>query len=97
MSNFKTYAIPFISHESKTLYWSLYNNLGGGFFCTVDEVAPLASLLYLDDCKRVWEYLSLHGLLYEGKKVIADTDKKAYIEALGKPVLTNLTIPKKVW
>lgn len=99
MNNFKTYAIPFIYNHNtaKTLYWNLYDDLSGGFFCTVDEVAPLASLLYLDDCKTVWHYLGKHGLLFEGKQVLIDKIKIGYIKSLGKPVLTNLNIPKTVW
>ena len=55
-----TYAIPFVSNQeiSKTLYWNLYDDLSGGYFCTADQIAPLADLLYSDDCRRVWEYLS---------------------------------------
>lgn len=94
-----TYAIPFISNHniSKGLYWNLYDDLSGGYFCTLDEVAPLADLLYLDDCKRVWEYLSLHGLLHEGVKVTFDKDKLDYVKALGKPVITKINKPKIVW
>tara|TARA_R100000951_G_scaffold88686_1_gene76763 strand:- start:502 stop:795 length:294 start_codon:yes stop_codon:yes gene_type:complete len=94
-----TYAIPFITKNSphKTIYWTIYNDLSGGFFCTVDEVVPLASLLTNEECAHVWEYLDLHGLLCEGATVTACKDKKEYIKALGKPVITKLNIPKIVW
>ena len=92
MKNYTTYAIPFITKYAphKTIYWTLYNDLSGGFFCTVDEVAPLASLLADDECSHVWQYLRLHGLLHEGVKTPKLTDKKVYIKALGKPVITKL-------
>ena len=94
-----TYAIPFISNNeiSKTLYWNLFDDLSGGYFCTLDEIAPLADLLYLDDSKRVMEYLSFHGLLYEGVKVEHDQSKRDYIKALGKPIETKIKKPKIVW
>lgn len=94
-----TYAIPFITKYSPhiTIFWTLYNDLSGGFFCTVDEVSPLASLLTDEECAHVWEYLNLHGLLHEGATGATCKDKKDYIKALGKPVITKLNIPKIVW
>lgn len=90
-----TYAIPFISKDAphKTIYWTIYNDLSGGFFCTADKVEPLASLLSNEECDHVWQYLGLHGLLPEGVKAPALADEKAYIKALGKPVITKLNIP----
>lgn len=94
-----TYAIPFISNDeiSKSLYWNLFEDLSGGYFCTLDKIAPLADLLYLDDCKSVIDYLSLHGLLHEGVKVEYDQNKLEYVKALGKPVETKINKPKIVW
>ncbi len=94
-----TYAIPFITDFAphKTIYWTLYNDLSGGFFCTTGEVAPLASLLNADNRDRVWEYLQVHGLLHEGVAVAACKGKNDYIKALGKPVITELNISKIVW
>lgn len=94
-----TYAIPFLTKDAphKTIYWTLYNDLSGGFFCTVDEVAPLSSLLTDEECSHVWQYLGLHKLLLEGEKAPSLVDKKDYIKALGNPVITKLNIPKIVW
>ena len=94
-----TYAIPFITKYAphKTIYWTLYDDLSGGFFCTGNEVAPLASLLNSEECDHVWQYLGLHGLLHEGVKAPVLADKKVYIKSLGKPVKTKLNIPKIVW
>lgn len=94
-----TYAIPFITKYTphKTIYWTLYNDLSGGFFCTADEVAPLSSLLTDEECTHVWQYLNLHGLLTLGCTVDKSTDKIDYIKALGKPMITGLNIPKIVW
>ena len=94
-----TYAIPFITKYAphKTIYWTLYDDLSGGFFCTSKEVVPLASLLTPEECDHVWQYLGLHGLLHEDVKAPALADKKVYIKSLGKPVKTKLNIPKIVW
>lgn len=94
-----TYAIPFITKYAphKTIYWTLYDDLSGGFFCTVDEVAPLGSLLNEKECKHVWEYLGLHSLLLEGEWENTPEENKDYIKALGSPVKTKLNIPKIVW
>ena len=99
MSQFKTYALPFITNQnpSKTLYWSLYDDLSGGFFHTTQEVAPLGSILHLGDCETVWSYLKLHNIIHEGVIMVRDKSKNEYIKALGKPVLTKVIIPKIVW
>ncbi len=94
-----TYAIPFIAKYSphKTIYWNLYKDTSGGFFCTINEVAPLASLLTDEECAHAWQYLNLHGLLTSGSTVDKSTYNIDYIKSLGKPVITKLTIPKIVW
>lgn len=94
-----TYAIPFITKYAphKTIYWTLYNDRSGGFFCTVGEVAPLNSLVSEEDCKIVWEYLGLYDLLLEGERETIPKSRKDYIKALGAPVITELNIPKIVW
>lgn len=94
-----TYAIPFITKYSphKAIYWTLYDDRSGGFFCTADEVAPLARLLTDEECKHVWEYLGLHNLLLKGEWETIPENRKDYIKALGKPVITKLNIPKIVW
>ncbi len=94
-----TYAIPFITEYSphKAIYWTLYDDLSGGFFCTTAEVAPLASLLNDEECKHVWQYLNLHGLLTLDCTVDKSIDNIDYIKSLGKPVITKLNIPRIVW
>lgn len=99
MKTYTTYTIPFITKYSphKTIYWTLYDDRSGGFFCTADEVAPLANLLTDEECKHVWEYLGLHDLLLKGEWQTIPENRKDYIKALGKPVETNIKIPKIVW
>ncbi len=94
-----TYEIPFITDFAphKTIYWTLYNDLSGGFFCTTDEVASLDLLLSEEERKHVWEYLGLHDLLLKGEWETIPEIRKEYINSLGKPVITKLNIPKIVW
>ncbi len=95
---FKTYKLPFKTGQGKALYWSLYDDLRGGFFCTLGEVLPLGSALVGAGVTflEVENYLTYHKINLEGNT--NDSCVSVDAEILNeKPFQITIDIPKIVW